>query len=87
MARIKRITENAETGWSDWIYPVMSNYRMVCCDCGLAHDLQFQVFREGPSDKANCFTILPSAKNQRVQFRARRNVRSTAQVRRKPPQR
>ncbi len=28
---------------SDVIQPVMEGYRMACCDCGLVHELDFNV--------------------------------------------
>lgn len=55
--------ERADAGWTDWVAPY-KHYRLVCCDCGLAHDMEFRV-------------ILGEA-----QFRARRNNRSTGQIRR-----
>lgn len=82
---IKKVVENPETGWSDWISPLMANYRLVCCDCGLAHDLEFKVFTARP-DKAGWFTVTrDDLPNGRVRFRARRNNRATAQIRRKKP--
>lgn len=30
-------------GWSRWIHPKQSDYRLSCCDCGLVHDHQFRV--------------------------------------------
>jgi hypothetical protein len=53
-------------GWSRWVFPVMDGYKMTCCDCGLVHDMQFRVTEE----------------YDRVEFRVRRNERSTAAVRR-----
>ena len=26
----------------DWISPLMSNWRICCCSCGLVHDLKFK---------------------------------------------
>lgn len=26
----------------DWVEPLMSNWRIQCCDCGLVHDLKFK---------------------------------------------
>lgn len=26
-----------------WVRPVMNGYRMMCCDCGLVHELDFKV--------------------------------------------
>ncbi len=53
-------------GWTRWI-PIFNNrHRIICCDCGLAHDLEFK--------------IVGWAK-QIVKFRAHKNMRSTAQIR------
>lgn len=30
-------------GWSKWIAPRRSGYRLACCDCGLVHNMQFRV--------------------------------------------
>jgi hypothetical protein len=27
-----------------WVKPVMQGYRLACCDCGLVHDLDFEIF-------------------------------------------
>jgi hypothetical protein len=48
----------------EWIQPVMKGYRVECCDCGLAHEVDFRIV------------------GKRVQLRARRNNRATAQLRR-----
>ena len=53
-------------GWSRWIFPIMEDYHLTCCDCGLVHDVEFRV----------------SGDYDRVEFRVRRNTRSTGQVRR-----
>lgn len=42
----------------------MQNTRMICCDCGLSHDVQFRAY------------------GVTVEFRVKRNNRSTAAVRR-----
>lgn len=84
MARMKRIHENPDTGWSDLILPVMKGYRMACCDCGLVHDLDFEVFRITGQDVSGVFLVAPmSDEEAQVAFRARRNNRSTAAKRRR----
>ena len=30
-------------GWSDWIWPTHTGYRLGCCDCGLVHNVDFRV--------------------------------------------
>ena len=27
----------------EWVYPKMDGYRMMCCDCGLVHEIDFEV--------------------------------------------
>lgn len=84
MARIKRVTENPETGWSDLILPQMKGYRLVCCDCGLAHDIDFEVFALVKQTAGGVFITRPLSDTEaQVGFKARRNNRSTAQLRRK----
>jgi hypothetical protein len=34
-----------EDGWSDWISPKPRGYLMQCCDCGLIHEVDFDVVR------------------------------------------
>ena len=53
---------------NEWVTPKMQGYRMSCCDCGLVHELDFKVKRWGRGFK--------------VVFRARRNARATAGIRR-----
>ena len=82
MPRVIVETEQ-EDGWSRWVPPVMDGYRMVCCDCGLAHDMQFQaakVTSTGENGSWECEDL--DVEEYRVLFRARRNNRSTAQIRR-----
>ena len=53
----------------EWIKPKMRGYKMMCCDCGLVHTLDFRVIRH--------------ARGHKVLFRAYRNARSTALARRR----
>ncbi len=56
----------------EWVKPVMENYLMACCDCGLVHEIDFRVveviehFENG--DKA----YAPAPNEYEVEFRARR---------------
>ena len=57
-------------------------HRLICCDCGLSHDMEFVVVRtRRKGGKTQMVALAPSG--FAIQFRARRNERSTAQVRRK----
>lgn len=82
MARHKRMIER-DNGWSDWVQPVMRGYKMACCDCGAVHDMEFmalQRVKDMPNGMWEANTLDPET--YRVEFRARRNERSTAAVRR-----
>jgi hypothetical protein len=30
-------------GWTEWVQPEPSGYRMRCCDCNLVHEMQFRI--------------------------------------------
>ena len=34
-------------GWSEWVRPVVDNYRIACCDCGLVHNMEFRTADDG----------------------------------------
>ena len=53
----------------DYVYPRMRGYKMMCCDCGLVHNIDFDVRHVG--------------RGHQIRFRVRRNVRSTASARRR----
>lgn len=82
MARFIIETEK-RNGWCRWVPVQMKGYKMACCDCGLVHDMDFYAVkvlrRIGKSGFQ--YTELPRSK-YRVVFRARRNRRSTAAMRR-----
>lgn len=52
--RFKKIKNN------QWEQPVMKNYLMKCCDCGLIHEMDFRIAYGKTKD------------DDRVQLRARR---------------
>lgn len=82
MAKYKRMIERKD-GWCDWASPIMDGYKLGCCDCGLVHDMQFAVVRktkDNPDGTWTCTDLDPD--KYRIFFRARRNKRSTAAVRR-----
>lgn len=53
-----------------WVQPTPKGYKMACCDCGLVHLLDFRVVKYA------------QGKRTKVQFRAYRDNRATAAVRR-----
>lgn len=58
--------EKVESG--EWVQPQRKGYKMMCCDCGLVHVMDFRIVKQG--------------KGQGIQFRAFRNERATAAARR-----
>lgn len=82
MARLKKMIER-DDGWCDWVQPIMIGYRMACCNCGLVHDMQFYVLRKSKDLPGGGWQAKRlDVERYRVEFRARRNNRSTAQTRR-----
>lgn len=45
--RLKTVIDN------EWIQPVMKNYIMGCCDCGLVHHVNFRIVGEKIQLKAS----------------------------------
>jgi hypothetical protein len=58
--------EPAQSG--EWIYPERRDFMLSCCDCGLVHRFDFKLKRSG--------------KRHKILFRAFRDNRATAQLRR-----
>ena len=82
--RYPKVQEQPDTGWSDLILPVMKGYKMACCDCGLVHELDFEVFAITGQTEAGVFTLRPLTDDEaQVAFKARRDNRATGQKRRK----
>lgn len=53
----------------EWVYPVMTGYKMACCDCGLVHKIDFEIMED---------EVVPY-----LRLRAYRDNRATAQMRRR----
>lgn len=83
MTRYRREVEG-DDGWSRWVQPVMRGYRLACCDCGLVHDMEFKALRRTGVVAGGTWLARPLDDDRyRIEFRARRNNRSTAGMRRK----
>lgn len=52
----------------EWVQPVRDGYKLACCDCGLVHKMDFRLVKYGGGTK--------------IQFRAFRDNRATAMIRR-----
>jgi hypothetical protein len=84
MPRFKQETAG-ENGWTDDIFPIMRGYKLACCDCGLVHDVEFDVYevKRHHKDGIHFSAKKRRGKKWRVAMRVRRNNRSTALMRRK----
>ncbi len=69
--KFKREIVPTKNAWSRWINPVMDNYLLKCCNCGLVHKMQFRVVFISKYDKKKWRSILTD-KNFQIEFRARR---------------
>jgi len=77
------VEQETEGGWSRWVPPEMKAYKMACCDCALVHDMEFKVVKVTKTMKDGTWLYEEvKGKRYRVMFRARRNPRSTGQLRR-----
>jgi hypothetical protein len=63
--------ENPSSG--EWIQPVRRGYRLMCCDCGLVHRVDYRIIKYA------------GGRRIKMQFRVYRDNRATAQARRKLP--
>lgn len=69
--KLKQVKVNKD-GWSRWEFPVMKGYLMGCCDCGLVHEIEFEVAQAVGQPTANGWQKTKDVKNGRVRMRARR---------------
>lgn len=60
----------SEGDWSTWVHP-LPGYRMICCDCGLSHEMQFDVVE---SDRV----IFRARRHARSTAQVRRYMRKKA---------
>lgn len=86
MAKYQIGKENPdEDGFCDWMQPQMDGiYKLACCDCGLVHDMEFEVVTVVKDLGKGMIRVKPVKSDKYlVIFRARRNNRATGQMRRK----
>jgi len=60
----------------DRVRPVMKGYKMMCCDCGLVHVLDFYVIRHGRGHKVEFM----ASRDNRATAASRRRRRSTSDI-------
>lgn len=81
--RYKTVIIPNDSEFSEWLVPHMGGYKLACCDCGLVHDMEFAVIEVTEEiEKGKYATV--DVENWRflVKMRAKRNNRSTGQMRR-----
>ena len=84
MVAVKYDQHSAQAdGFSAPVFPT-AVYRMACCDCGLVHTMRFSVVEVTTTHPDGSFEIsdAPAPERYRVMFRAARNNRATAAMRR-----
>lgn len=67
----------------EWFYPFMSGGHWACCDCGLVHNIEFQVIQvinEPPAGPNRAVVLMDT--RFRVGMRVQRNNRAPSQIRR-----
>jgi len=71
--KIRFKTEWVKTtnGWTRWVNPKMKGYLLKCCDCGLVHEMDFEVLVTSRYKKERIATPITSKQFQ-IRFRARR---------------
>ena len=75
-----KVEFEGEDGWTQWIQPKHTGYKLRCCDCALVHDMEFRVVRDDQNDPlVDPEKIIKGL----VVFRVKRDARATAACRRK----
>ena len=68
--------EYVQVGAGEEVFPtIYKKWRVGCCDCGLVHNMEFTLYREGKKIKS------PSKKGYRIALRAWRNPEDTEKLR------
>lgn len=62
-----------KSGWTRWQMPIMRGYIMKCCDCGLEHEMEFEVVQIVGKKSKNGWYQTKDIKNGRVRMRAKRS--------------
>ena len=81
MAKIPALMETVD-GWTEW-HAIPNDYRLGCCDCGLMHDLESVVAKRVRRLRGAVQVETIDNADLQIMMRARRNPRSTAQMRRR----
>jgi len=69
--KIKQV-KALKSGWSRWQLPIMKGYIMGCCDCGLEHEMEFEVVKPIGKPNNRGWQRHKDVKGYRVRMRAKR---------------
>jgi hypothetical protein len=71
-----------EDGWTDWYIPggqddlaSEKGYKLACCDCGLVHQIQFQI---KPIDDGGHYITMRAKRDERATAAHRRGMKTVA---------
>jgi hypothetical protein len=71
-------------GWCRWVTPGMRRYKLVCCDCHLVHEMEFQALEVTSTTTRSRFNATKLGLGKyRVAFRVRRRNGLTKQLRKR----
>jgi hypothetical protein len=68
-----------DDGWSEWLHPVAPSFFSQCCDCGLIHEMEFEIV---PRDEENVGLNPGESDAGVIIFRVRRSDASGMEARR-----
>ena len=68
-----------DDGWSEWLHPSPPSFFSECCDCGLIHEMEFEVV---PRDESNPGLNPGETDAGVIVFRARRSNAQAIEARR-----
>ena len=77
-----KVEKEKLNGWTRWVPVIMQGYKMACCDCGLVHDFNFKVVKVTKIHSDGTWDWKEVKGDYRIMAQARRNNRSTGQMRR-----
>ena len=69
MARYKKVKDG------EWVAPSMESFKMGCCDCGLVHNLTFQIVNTTDNTivEEGYKVIMKASRNEDATLRARKH--------------
>lgn len=49
-----------------WHMPIMKNYKMACCDCGLVHNMSFKIIDSESQKPVNGRVLIKASRNEKL---------------------